>query len=84
MKEFSSKLALNQELLKKNNAIVDGEIVVVKKYSTAFGDRETKYLLKKCEQCGELFFQFAKSKHNFVKCDACVKNPKKVFPIGYS
>jgi formylmethanofuran dehydrogenase subunit E len=83
LKEFSSKLELNQELLKKDHRINDGEIVVVKKYSTAFGDRETKYLLKKCEQCGELFFQFAKSKHNYVKCDNCAKGKKKEFPKDF-
>lgn len=83
MKEFSSKLALNQEILKKNHSVNDGEIVVVKKYSTAFGDRETKYLLKKCIDCGQLFFQYAKSKHDFVKCDACVKGKKKEFPKDF-
>lgn len=78
MKEFSSKLALNEALLKKDDAIKDGEVVVVKTFHTGFGDREVRYLLKKCNKCGELFFQSEKCKYVYVLCDACARVKKMV------
>jgi hypothetical protein len=84
MKTFSSKLALNQELLKENHSIESGEIVLIKKYSTACGDREEKILMKKCIDCGELFFQNESCTNNYVRCEKCSKlSPKKVFPHEY-
>ena len=84
MKEFSSKLALNQELLKKDHAIENGEVVVVKTYSNCCGEREIKYLMKKCAKCGELFFQSENCKYVYVNCDKCAKTTTKVFPNGYA
>lgn len=77
MKEFPSKLALNQELLKKNKAIESGEVIVVKTYSNCCGQMERKYLMKKCNKCGELFFQSEKSKYVYVYCDNCAKVTKR-------
>lgn len=83
LKKFSSKLALNQELLNKNKAIKDGEVVVVKMQRTGFGDQEIKYLLKKCNKCGELFLQSERCKFVYVCCDKCAKlKHKGVFVNG--
>jgi hypothetical protein len=73
MKEFSSKLALNQAILEKNKAIEAGEIVVIKTFSNVSGEHERKYLMKKCNKCGELFFQSEKCKYVYVLCDKCSK-----------
>ena len=73
MRIFSSKVELNQAILEKNNAIQDGEIIVVKKYSNCTGDHEVKYLMKKCSKCGKLFPHSMKTKHTYLNCDACSK-----------
>lgn len=83
MKEFFSKLALNQALLEKNKAIKEGEVVAIKTYSFCCGDREIKYLMKKCSKCGELFFQSERCKHVYLNCDNCAKGKKKEFPKDF-
>lgn len=83
MKTFSSKLALNQALLEKNKALQAGEVVAIKTYSSCCGDREIKYLMKKCDKCGELFFQSERCKHVYLNCDACAKSKKKEFPKDF-
>lgn len=73
MEKFSSKLALNQALLVKNNLFNPDDIVLVKTRKTPFGQREDKYLLKKCDKCGKLFSQIKSSKKLYLRCDSCVK-----------
>jgi hypothetical protein len=74
MREFSSKLALNQALLLKVNKIQSGEIIVIKKFSNCTGEHEVKYLLKECIKCDKLFPQSMKFKFEYVCCDACSKS----------
>lgn len=72
------KLEVNQELLEKAKAIENGEVITVKTITTGIIKKEIKFLLKKCANCGELFFQKEKGKHVFVNCRACSKFNKRL------
>ena len=75
MREFKSKLALNHSLLEKNKEIKEGEIVAIKTYSNCTGEHEATYILKKCKDCPNLFFQSLspRVKYLYQRCERCSK-----------